>query len=335
MKIVGRFILSIVVAVGLAYVIAAWGRAARYRRSWQTTLMYVLMRVSRFKYWPEVFSAEPDPILCRVQNQPSPLDRLRFTIDPVLYTSGGENMTYTIRQRGVFLHPKLRVLFLHGNGYMGTIQWFQWWFATRLVEDVNCEMTVPLYPSGPDANIEQAWLFLTDVWSDLLKDVEAKNQKLVVIGDSAGAGLALSWLQHQTLVTPISLLVLISPWVDVTMSNPACNDIEDEDPILYVSEAIEAGVSYAGKGLNPKDTPLCPLFSSMNNLPPTLMFTGTLDILHPQALDLAKKIRADLGQNFQCVVEPGMCHDYALMNWLPEGQAAYQRIVQEVMRKSR
>lgn len=54
------------------------------------------------------------------------------------------------------------------------------------------------------------------------------------MGDSAGGGLALGLAHalHNESVPQPKQLVLLSPWLDVTMSHPEIPKYEDADPIL-------------------------------------------------------------------------------------------------------
>jgi acetyl esterase/lipase len=65
----------------------------------------------------------------------------------------------------------------------------------------------------------------------------------VLIGDSAGAGLALAAAQRlrdRTGAQP-SRIVLISPWLDLTMSHPDQAALEADDPVLARPGLLEAG----------------------------------------------------------------------------------------------
>lgn len=70
----------------------------------------------------------------------------------------------------------------------------------------------------------------------------------MLIGDAAGAGLALAAAQRlrdRTGAQP-SRIVLISPWLDLTMSHPDQPAIEAADPFQARSGLLEAGRLYAG-----------------------------------------------------------------------------------------
>lgn len=120
-----------------------------------------------------------------------------------------------------------------------------------------------------------------------------------------------------------SALVLLSPWLDLTVSDPVQAAIEPHDVMLMRPGARAAGRWYAG------DWPLddwrvSPLHGELAGLPPVLMFCGTHDILVVDARRLAARVRRE-GADLAYVEEPGLMHVYALMP-LPEARAARERI---------
>ena len=111
------------------------------------------------------------------------------------------------------------------------------------------------------------------------------NGRVGVYGDSAGGGLALSAIQRLVAdnePVPASL-VLVSPLLDVTMSNPAIASVDD--PVLDAAALRESGLKWAGP-LDPKDPSVSPLYGSLERLPPTYVYSGSLDVLYPDVLVL-------------------------------------------------
>lgn len=78
--------------------------------------------------------------------------------------------------------------------------------------------------------------------------------------------------------TTPSRRVPISPWLDVTVSDPRSRTIND--PMLNVGGLVAAGGLWVGS-LDPSDSRVSPLFGSLEGLPHTAVFAGTLDCLVP------------------------------------------------------
>ena len=148
---------------------------------------------------------------------------------------------------------------------------------------------------------------------------------LYVMGDSAGGGLALALAKRAAAegLPRAAGLVLLSPWLDVTMTEPSQAEIEPKDVMLRRPGVATAGRWYAG-GLPTIDDRVSPLFGDLAGLPPILMFCGTHDILVADARRVADRARR-AGLNLTYEEAPGLMHVYAILP-LPEARAAQARI---------
>ena len=112
----------------------------------------------------------------------------------------------------------------------------------------------------------------------------------VFMGDSAGGGLALAFAQklakerHHRL--PVRL-VLLSPWLDLSLSNPAIKDLERSDHLLTVGMLKHAATLYS-KGDDMDNHLLSPINGAFEDLPPTLVFYGTGELFSADC----RKLRA-------------------------------------------
>ena len=85
----------------------------------------------------------------------------------------------------------------------------------------------------------------------LYRDLIAKvgKERLILMGDSAGGGMALGLLEKMGEIgekMPYKT-ILLSPWLDVTMTNPEVEEKEKVDPVLLKEALIVAGKKYAGE----------------------------------------------------------------------------------------
>jgi acetyl esterase/lipase len=120
---------------------------------------------------------------------------------------------------------------------------------------------------------------------------------------------------------------LVSPWLDVTMTDPAQIDIEKVDPLLLRAGSKAAGRWYAG-AMSTTDPRVSPIYGEIASLPPILMFCGTHDILLTDARRLAKRAAAE-GVDVEYHEESGLMHVYPLL-FFPESRKARDRIVEFV-----
>jgi monoterpene epsilon-lactone hydrolase len=129
------------------------------------------------------------------------------------------------------------------------------------------------------------------VYRALLDSVGA--DKLAVMGDSAGGGLALTLLQAvaaEGLPLPAALIAMY-PWGDLSMSGASATENRTRDILVY-SEVSQAAKWYAGdRDLN--DPAVSPLFGSFRNFPPTYMAIGSRDLILDDARRIAQKMEEE------------------------------------------
>lgn len=232
---------------------------------------------------------------------------------------------------------KLRVLYLHGGSYSYELTGGHLSMLGELVDRTGATLTVPIYPLTPEFSHADAAPFVQQVYTELLEDGPADN--LIVAGDSAGGGFALAQVQHyRTLGLDLpTKLVLISPWLDVTMSNPEIEAMEGTECMLVPSALRVHGQWWADKA-DPSLPEFSPLFGDFTGLPPVLMIGGTDELLLPDMRDLARLLGAEQVQindessravrNTRNVYfeYPGGFHDFPLFPLLPESKDALERI---------
>ena len=102
------------------------------------------------------------------------------------------------------------------------------------------------------------------------------------LGDSAGGGIALALAQEagrENLNQP-NKLILISPWLDVTMKNPKIEIVQKNDKMLNKKVLTIAGVAYSG-GKDMDKYLVSPINGPLDKLEDVIIYTGTYDILNP------------------------------------------------------
>jgi epsilon-lactone hydrolase len=219
-------------------------------------------------------------------------------------------------------------VYLHGGAYFSEISPQHWALVSRLA-DAGVRVEVPSYGLAPEHTYREAYPFVTAVYRDLLAEVDASA--VTILGDSAGGGLALGLAQTLAgsgLPQP-RRVVLLSPWLDLTLSHPDLPAVEARDPWLCSVGLAEAAKAWAG-GDDPTDPRLSPGNGSLAGLAPIDLFVGTHEICLPDALQLQERARSE-GVKVDVTVCEGAVHVYPLVP-APEGRAAARAIVDLVAR---
>lgn len=166
------------------------------------------------------------------------------------------------------------------------------------------------------------------VYEMLIKKFTSKHISL--IGDSAGEGLALAFgqnLRNESLPLPQQLL-LLSPWLDLTMSNPDISAVDVYNKILGRKGLQLAGESYAGN-LALEDYRLSPIYGGFNQLPILSIFIGTHDLFIADSRKLKLKLEADK-ISFNYYEYPNMMHVWSVIPGLNEAKHSLEQIVKLV-----
>jgi monoterpene epsilon-lactone hydrolase len=220
----------------------------------------------------------------------------------------------TMEHRGMAANDHL--VFFHGGAYIFEAAPYHWQLAKKIMERHLCKATLVDYPLAPEYSYRDTFGMVEEAWDLLLR--EYPGDRFFFMGDSAGGGLALAFAQKLAQESPAKLpagLILLSPWLDLTMSNPAVKDLERSDVILSTGMLRHAGSLYA-RGDDQHHYLLSPINGPFEGLPKTIVFYGTEELFHADCLNM-KSIVSPQGNRFLFREYPGMQHDWALLP-LPE-----------------
>ncbi|MCK1712376.1 MULTISPECIES: alpha/beta hydrolase [unclassified Bradyrhizobium] len=243
-------------------------------------------------------------------------------VEVTLTKMGGWPVYYTAPSSGY--EGRNYVMFLHGGGYINEIVAAHWRLVGRMTRGARTVCVVPIYPLAPRATAKEVVPATAELLRMLLED--AGSAKVTVVGNSAGAGVALAacqWLRDRGRRQP-NRLVLISPAADASVSRPEQVTIAARDPIQDIPGIIAAGRLYAGE-LDVGHPFVSPLNGAFRSLAPMLIFSGTRDLLYPDSVDLAARARA-AGVPVELHLLRDRPHNYALMP-TPEGRKARAMIL--------
>lgn len=217
-----------------------------------------------------------------------------------------------------------RVLYLHGGAFCFEMTPFHWMLVAEMAERLGRRVTVPIYPLAPEHDFHAMFGMVEAVYRRMLD--ETASEDIVFMGDSAGGNMALvlTMMAAEAGLPLPSRHVLISPGLDMTMSNPDVPAAARRDPWLDIPGGLEAVRMYAA-GIDVADWRISPFYGDLTVLPRTQIFTGTRDLLYPDTVLFAAKAR-EAGVDVDLVEGPGMIHVWPLID-MPEARAARDRMV--------
>ncbi|WP_165609415.1 PPE family protein [Mycobacterium alsense] len=216
------------------------------------------------------------------------------------------------------------VVAIHGGAFIFPPSIFHWLNYTVMAYQTGATIEVPIYPLLQQGGTAGTVVpLMSGLISSEVATYGASN--VSVIGDSAGGNLALAAVETLPAGSQPGSMVLLSPWLDLTMTNPNIGLVQD--PLLPVGPAQAIGKLWAG-GLSVTNPMVSPLYGNLGALQTkTYVYSGNLDILSPDALAL-QQMAATAGAPFNFVLGNGEIHDWVILT--PDGPQYWAQIDQEL-----
>ena len=224
----------------------------------------------------------------------------------------------------------IHILYLHGGAYVQNFVKQHWKFLAMLVERTHCTVTTPDYPLAPKHTYVDAFEMVIPLYKEIMLPTEDNT---VLMGDSAGGGFALALAQKmkgENIRQP-EKIILLSPWLDLTLSNPEIKKISPVDPFLSVVGLRKAGEVYAGNS-DPRNFMLSPINGPLDQLGALSIFIGSKDILVADTRKLNRHALS-IGTPINYREYPDMVHVWMLLNF-QESKAARQEIISLITEKT-
>lgn len=217
----------------------------------------------------------------------------------------------------------LKILYFHGGSYVAEATEQHWEFVEQIVQDTGATVILPDYPLTPKYNYQDVFKMVVPLYKEIIDRIDSKN--FVLMGDSAGAGLGLALeerIGEDNLAMPVKT-ILISPWLDVRLTNPKIDEVQKKDKQLNKETLKLAGIAYAGEdGIN--SYLVNPIEGDLSNLKNITILTGTYDILNPD-VHLLKEKAEEIGIGNQIDVKE---YEQASHIWIIEKNSSQELIQQ-------
>jgi monoterpene epsilon-lactone hydrolase len=223
------------------------------------------------------------------------------------------------------------ILYFHGGGYTFGNPGTHREHIARLVARTGSTATAPTYRLAPKHPFPAAVDDAIDSYRALL-DCCSSPAKVIVAGDSAGAGLAVAMV-HRARAEGLPLpagLILFSPYLDLdhTTYTITTNAPTDYLPLRELSEANDWYASEEQR-MNPEASPIR---ADLTGFPPMLVLVGGAEMMLGDSLRLAENAKRD-GVDLDLVIEPEMPHVWpALVPWDPASKGALRKCAQWIPR---
>lgn len=221
----------------------------------------------------------------------------------------------SMKSNGVLLH-------CHGGAFFAGSSSTHRAMCSELAARGNVQVYAIDYRRAPEHPYPAALDDVKEAYLALLAQGWHADQ-IVLGGDSGGCTLILALaiaLRDEGLALP-SCLVMISPYLDLSLSLPSVKANAKRDPMLKAYALQRGGDGYRGK-LAASDPRISPLFAQLHDLPPVLVQAGSEEILVDDATQFSQ-LAQQAGVQVRTHIYKGMWHNFQMFNaWVTPADAA-------------
>ncbi|MDD2386895.1 MAG: alpha/beta hydrolase [Bacteroidales bacterium] len=224
---------------------------------------------------------------------------------------------------------KAHIIFFHGGAYFIEASKAHRKLIEKICLTTDYKITYIDYPLAPENDAITTHKITYEFYQILLK--KHPNDEFILMGDSAGGGLALAFLQSLVTNNEKTIpqkTILLSPWLDVGMKNPDIKNYIDKDVVLNCQRLIKCGKIYA-RDLDTENPLVSPIYGELNNLGTIKIFVSTHELFYPDCLKLDSLISEASGSICETKVMEGMVHDWILFPF-DESENCIKEIIESI-----
>ena len=314
---------ALYVMIGLCLVVLGFGAYSHiaYGRSIMATIAEQVLASNKIpdskvaSTFQKLMDAGEAPVTVKASDFDLKAEQKDFEGMPMLYVNGDVAYEHVI-------------FYIHGGYYVYQMGSEQVALMNRLTRETNSLAVVPMYPLAPFHTAESGHELMLKLYEQVCS--ENPDKKIILMGDSAGGGYSLALAENlaQRGLEQPDELVLLSPWVDVTMNNPEIADYTDVDPMLTVTMGRMSGEAWAGS-LPTDNWLVSPIYGDLSQLKNVSIFVGTRELFYPDDTLLYEKLKDN--PRVKLYIGQGQNHVYPVYPTL-EGRIATETIAKIVKR---
>ena len=186
----------------------------------------------------------------------------------------------------------LTVLYLHGGGFIACSPKTHRPLVGSLMTRLNARAFVPQYRLAPEHPFPAAADDAIAAYRFLVEDVGVNPSQIVIAGDSAGGGLALSTAQSLSkynLPQPAAIIVY-SPWTDLASTGASLEENSEKCSMFAAITIRRAAAFYLGA--TPSTDPRAsPLYGNFEGLAPLLIHASEDEVLRDDSARVAERAK--------------------------------------------
>jgi epsilon-lactone hydrolase len=208
--------------------------------------------------------------------------------------------------------PGTAILYLHGGAYIIGSPRAYCNLVGQIARRVQRAAFIPDYPLAPEHPFPAAVEGAKSAYAGLLGQ---GIEDVVLIGDSAGGGLALvlaaiTAAAKARFRAPPTRVAVMSPWTDLALTGATVETLANADPFLTKAALALAAQQYLANH-DARDPRASPLFGELRGLPPIRVDVGADEILLDDSRRYADRV-VSAGGELQLHIWDSMPHVFAV-----------------------
>src|SRR5699024_3752740 len=261
------------------------------KRSYKSFLYEIVIRATKMKQpFEKKVNAQKALEFVKEQTQ-GEYEGTNYNFDNAVYTKKIHNVTNYIVNDKENRQQKV-VIYIHGGAWFQDPLLYHFEYIDMLATAFDAKVIMPIYPKIPHATYKETFELLEEIYRYEL-DQKMSSERIVIMGDSAGGQIALSFAQY---LTPLNLpqptdIARISSVLDSTYRHRYSHSYEKIDSMLGV-EGRKYLISLWADKLSLKDWRVSPIYGTFNGLGRMTISIGTKETLYPDAVKLSRMLNA-------------------------------------------
>lgn len=220
------------------------------------------------------------------------------------------------------------LIFVHGGAFISGPGKHHWDAIKEISLQTNLTIWMCDYPKAPENKISEVSDNMDAIYKTALEQYGAENISL--IGDSAGGTLVTALTQRlvlRNLAVP-KKIILVTPVMDSSMSNPDIDKIDAIDPMLS-KIGVRSAKKMCAENENLADVRISPINGDFDEFPRTILYIGEHDVTYPDQLLTVQKLK-ESNINVDVITGAGMPHIWPFLPVMYEAKLALKTIIDEL-----
>mgnify|MGYP001795373441 CR=1 FL=1 len=230
-----------------------------------------------------------------------------------------------ITEIGVDKNAHQLLIFIHGGAFISGPAQHHWDSVKAIAKQTKHIIWMCDYPKAPENQIKSISDNIDAIYLKALEEYGAANIRL--LGDSVGGTLVTTLVQRLVLGKKAlpQKIILVTPVMDASMSNPDIEEIEKSDPMLSPKGVLSAKKMCVGN-MDLSNKMISPLHGSFESFPSTTLFLAQNDIMYPDGKLAEEKLKRT---NAELEVFEGndMPHIWPLLPVMSEAKSSLQQVI--------